>query len=79
MPNNNIILKAKLQAYSRAPFYGDYIRNPKSLLKDEYDPSKYYVFKDGSWINLEEASSKLGLSIEELSNELKRVESNLNH
>ena len=78
MPNNNIILKAKLQAYSRAPFYGDYIRNPKSLLKDGYDPSKYYVFKDGSWINLEEASSKLGLSIEELSNELERVETTLN-
>ena len=44
-----IKLQAKLQAYSRAPFYGDYIRDPKSLVPD-YNSTTIYVFKDGKII-----------------------------
>lgn len=64
MPNN-IILKAKLQAYSRAPFYGDYIRQPESVIEN-YNKNLFYVMRDGHWIDLAQASSDLGVSIQDL-------------
>lgn len=69
-----INLTATLQAYSKAPFYGDYIRQPQSLLGSDYDPNLIYVLKDGSWIDLAKASSELGISIDELDNYIKLVE-----
>ena len=72
----NITLKATLQAYSKAPFYGDYVRQPSSVLEN-YDPELVYVLKDGTWIDLAEASSNLGLSIETLAQEIARVEREL--
>lgn len=73
MPTLN--LKATLQAYSKAPFYGDYIRQPQSLLGSDYDPNLTYVLKDGSWIDLAKASSELGISIDELKSYISQVES----
>lgn len=58
-------LKATLQAYSKAPFYGDYIRQPESVVEN-YDKNFFYVMHDGQWVDLAEASSTLGISIEEL-------------
>lgn len=58
-------LKATLQAYSKAPFYGDYIRQPKSTVEN-YNKNFFYVMHDGQWVDLAEASSTLGVSIEEL-------------
>lgn len=75
MPTIN--LKATLQAYSRAPFYGDYIRQPSGELGDEFDPNIIYVLKDGNWIDLAEAASDTGASINELRNYIQRVENNL--
>ena len=60
-----IQLKAKLQAYSRAPFYGDYIRQPSSVTEN-YNKDTIYVLKDGSWIDLAKASEELGISVEAL-------------
>ena len=71
-----ITLKAKLQAYTKTPFYGDYIREPKALLPD-YDPNIAYVFRDGSWIDLAVVSSELGISIEDLRNTITEIENNL--
>ena len=61
-----ITLKAKLQAYSRAPFYGDYIRQPAGILGQDFDPNIIYVLKDGNWIDLAQAASDTGASIDEL-------------
>lgn len=61
----NITLKATLQAYSKAPFYGDYIRQPESIVEN-YDKNLFYVMHDGQWVDLVEASSTLGMSIEEV-------------
>lgn len=74
MPQIN--LTAKLQAYTRAPFYGDYIRNPESITAD-YDKDTAYVFKNGNWVSLEEISSDIGLSIDALKQELEKIESEL--
>lgn len=60
-----INLKATLQAYSKAPFYGDYIRQPEFIVEN-YDKNFFYVMHDGQWVDLVEASSALGMSIEEL-------------
>ena len=60
-----INLTATLQAYSKAPFYGDYIRQPKSIVEN-YDKNFFYVMHDGQWVDLVEASSTLGMSVEEL-------------
>ena len=73
MPNTNIILKAKLQAYSRAPFYGDYVRQPSSITSG-YNKDIFYVLKDGNWVNLEEASSQLGISIEKLVDQIELLD-----
>ena len=55
-----IHLKAKLQAYSRAPFYGDYIRPPKEVLEilgKEYDPNIVYGIKAGNWVDISTTAS----------------------
>lgn len=75
MPTIN--LNAKLQAYSRAPFYGDYIRQPSGELGDAFDPNIIYVLKDGKWIDLAEAASDIGASIDELRNYIQQIENNL--
>ena len=67
-------LKATLQAYSKTPFYGDYIRQPESLLGSEYDPNLVYVLKDGSWVDLAKAASETGASIDELKAYIEQVE-----
>lgn len=72
-----ITLKAKLQAYSRAPFYGDYIRQPSGILGDDFDPNIIYVLKDGSWIDLAQAASDTGASIDELRAYIQQVEQKL--
>ena len=74
---HQINLKAKLQAYSRAPFYGDYIRQPEGQLADKYDPNVVYVLKNGSWIDLNVASSDTGLSVDELKLRIDALESSL--
>ena len=71
-----IKLNAKLKAYSKAPFYGDYVRNPKNILTD-YDPNIGYVLKDGIWIDVSELISETGLSIKELNQIIKDVQINL--
>lgn len=76
MPNTNIILKAKLQAYSRAPFYGDYIRQPQSITED-YNKNFFYVMHDGQWVDLAEASSNLGVSIEELAEQINTLDTKI--
>lgn len=72
-----ITLKAKLQAYSRAPFYGDYVRQPAGILGSEYNKDVTYVLKDGSWIDLAKAVSDTGLSLDELTAKIEEVERNL--
>lgn len=72
-----IRLKAKLQAYSRAPFYGDYIRQPSGVLGDDFDPNIIYVLKDGNWIDLAKAASDTGASIDELLKYIQKVETDL--
>lgn len=75
MPQIN--LRAKLQAYSRSPFYTDYIRQPDSMLADKYDPNLYYVFKNNQWVDLAQASSEIGTSIDSLRSMLVEVEEKL--
>lgn len=72
-----IKLKATLQAYSRAPFYGDYVRQPKGLLGTDYDPNDIYVLKNGTWIDLTEAASEIGMSIDQLKLKIEEVERSL--
>lgn len=53
MVNNTIKLKTTLRAYSRVPFYDDYIRIPsEKTLPGSYDASAYYLVQGGEWINL---------------------------
>ena len=75
MPTIN--LTATLQAYSRVPFYGDYIRQPSGELGDAFDPNTIYVLKDSKWIDLAEAASDIGASVDELRNYIQQVENEL--
>lgn len=71
-----IKLTAKLKAYSKAPFYGDYIRNPKNTL-DDYDSDIGYILRDGNWVDVNKLISETGLSIKELTQVIKDIQSNL--
>ena len=71
-----IKLTAKLKAYSKAPFYGDYIRNPKNTL-DDYDSDIGYILRDGNWVDVNKLISETGLSIKELTQIIKDIQSNL--
>lgn len=62
MPQIN--LKAKLQAYSKVPFYSDFVREaPKD--------TNSYVRKDGAWVSLD--TTFLQDSLEEFKNEVIKV------
>ena len=52
MMNNNIKLTAKLKAYSKAPFFSDYVRGVNVLENgaiENLDPNKLYARRNGNW------------------------------
>lgn len=59
-----INLKAQLKAYSKAPFYEDWVRDASSNTIDGYDPSILYVRQNGEWVPFDE--SIFGIPIEEI-------------
>ena len=74
-----IHLKAKLQAYSKAPFYGDYIRPPEEALKllgEPYDPRIVYGIKDGKWVDIS-ADDDGDETIESLAEKVNRINENI--
>jgi hypothetical protein len=49
--SNNIKLTAKLKAYSKSPFYSDYVRGVNVIngVEEKLNPNTIYGYKNGNW------------------------------
>lgn len=66
-----IKLNAQLKAYSRAPFYYDWIRDASSNTIEGYDPSLLYVRQNGEWVPFDK--SIFGTPIEEIQQNISNI------
>ena len=74
MPQIKLI--AKLKAYSKAPFYGDYVRYPENTVED-YRKDVGYILRDGKWVDTDTFLDETAVSIKELNQTIKDLESSL--